>query len=108
MATNTIDLAEQSDSELLAVFVRDRDEVVFREFVRRYGGLVLSVARRVTNSSHDADDVFQATFLKLAMHAPRLSSESLSGWLYRVAYRFAIRGQRFRSSSDTRGGCEGC
>src|SRR5262249_40216680 len=80
-----------ADGELLARFVRLRDEAAFAELVRRHGGLV-GVARRQLGGRDRADDVFQATFLALARRARRLRrSESLVNWLYTVALREASK-----------------
>ena len=59
---------------------------------RRYGPLVFGVCRRVLRDSHAAEDAFQATFLVLMRKAPALvCCQRLGGWLYRVAYRLALR-----------------
>ena len=65
------DGGELADGELLARYARSGDEAAFAALVRRYGGLVLGVARRQLSGSQ-ADDVFQATFLALARAAGRL------------------------------------
>jgi RNA polymerase sigma factor (sigma-70 family) len=83
-----------SDQELLRRFARQHDETAFTTLVRRHGGMVLHVAERVLQNHHDAEDVFQATFLALSRRAgSRTWQHSISNWLYTVAYRLALRVQ---------------
>ena len=54
--------------------------------------MILNVARRVLHNGHDAEDVFQATFLVLLRKAPTLCwQQSVGNWLYEVAYRLALK-----------------
>ena len=54
--------------------------------------MVLAVCRGVLKDVNDAEDAFQATFLVLFRKAGGLrGGGSLGSWLYRVAYRIAIR-----------------
>ena len=46
------------DQELLERFL-DGSESAFEALVRRHGAMVLQVAQRLLNNSHDAEDVFQ-------------------------------------------------
>lgn len=86
------------DEELLAEFVACRSEDAFREILRRYGPLVLSVCRRGTSHSGDAEDAFQATFLVLSQSARKVKNgKSLAAWLYGVAYRVCNRLRRENS-----------
>src|SRR5262245_62150273 len=79
-----------TDGDLLARFVRERDEAAFTELVRRHAGLVLGVARRQLGDRDGAQDVFQTTFLALARQSGRLGRPaSLVNWLYTVALRHA-------------------
>jgi RNA polymerase sigma factor (sigma-70 family) len=78
----------RSDLELLDAFARQGDSAAFDMLVRRHGPAVLSTCRRVLPGA-DADDAFQATFLALARHAPRV--QSVGGWLVAVAHRAAVR-----------------
>jgi RNA polymerase sigma-70 factor (ECF subfamily) len=81
-----------TDGELLDRFRHDQDEAAFELLVWRHGPLVLGVCRRVLRRLHDAEDAFQATFLTLARKAGSISRRgSVGSWLYKVAYRLALR-----------------
>src|SRR4051812_23354837 len=76
-----------NDAQLMAAFLTRRDEAAFSELVRRHGPMVLSACRRVLGCAADAEDAFQATFLVLVRHGPRLKPRvGLANWLYGVAY----------------------
>src|SRR5262245_20360981 len=76
----------RTDAELLARFVHDRDERAFGTLVGRHGGLVWSVCVRRLGNTPDAEDAFQATFLRLAKDAQSLRHRNLlPNWLYRTA-----------------------
>src|SRR5437764_7632300 len=79
------------DDQLLARFVAARDEAAFELLLRRHGGMVLGLCRRVSRNEQDAQDAFQATFLALARKARSISQRAaLASWLYKVAYRAAL------------------
>jgi RNA polymerase sigma factor (sigma-70 family) len=81
-----------ADGELLERFLRKRDEAAFEVLVWRHGPLVLSLCHRLLHNSHDAEDVLQATFLTLVKKAGAIGKrDSLGSWLYKVAYRIALR-----------------
>src|SRR5262245_19095542 len=66
--------------------------------------MMLGVCRRVLDHAQDAEDAFQATFLTLALKAGSIDkSASLGSWLFKVAYRAALRARRRRAA---RGGRE--
>jgi RNA polymerase sigma factor (sigma-70 family) len=87
---------EPSDVELLARFGGANDGEAFALLLRRHGPMVLGVCRR--GAGEWAEDAFQATFLALA-RAPRRVTESLPGWLHRVATRVSQRCSRRRTQS---------
>jgi cobalt-zinc-cadmium efflux system membrane fusion protein len=93
-----------SDAQLLVRFVNCRDEAAFEVLVWRHGGLVFGVGCRLLRQVADAEDVFQATFLTLARKAPSIArSEALSSWLYKVAYRLALRVRTLRAATHPLG-----
>ena len=81
-----------NDRELLLRFIQRRDEPAFEVLVWRHGTMVLNLCRRMLRQEQDAEDAFQATFLALAREAGAIGrSDSLPGWLYRVAFRIALK-----------------
>jgi RNA polymerase sigma factor (sigma-70 family) len=85
-------LADEDDAQLLERFAACREHAAFEELVRRHGRMVLGLCRRLVRNSEDADDAFQATFMTLARRANAIRRrESVGGWLYKVAWRIAIR-----------------
>ncbi len=87
------------DRELLRRFTSGGDEAAFEAVMRRHGPLVLGIGRRLLGNAHDAEEVYQATFLLLARKAGSLPwRESVAGWLCEVARRLALeaRGEVLR------------
>jgi RNA polymerase sigma factor (sigma-70 family) len=81
---------DASDGQLLERFVHQRDEAAFAALVQRHGPLVLGVSGRIVADDHDAEDVFQATFLVLACRAASIHRrQSLASFLYGTALRIA-------------------
>jgi len=82
--------APSGDGALLESFLTDGDESAFEALVSRHGPMVRGVCRRLSASSHDADDAFQATFLVLVRKGGRLRDpDRLGPWLHGVATRVA-------------------
>lgn len=86
-------VGSRTDSQLIEQFVthdREAADLAFTVLVERYGPMVLRTGRSIVGDEHTAEDVFQATFLLLAMKAKRLRvSGSLSPWLHAVVCRIA-------------------
>src|SRR5262249_51849673 len=58
----------------------------------RHGPMVLRTCQRILGHRQDAEDAFQATFLVLCRKAVAISNrEGAGAWIYRVAYRVALR-----------------
>src|SRR5580698_4156087 len=81
-----------TDVELLEKFVATADATSFEVLVWRHGAMVLGLCKRVLRDSHEAEDAFQATFLVFARKAASIGrSEAIGCWLFKVAYRVALR-----------------
>jgi RNA polymerase sigma factor (sigma-70 family) len=75
-----------SDRDLLARYVRNRDEEAFEALVHRYGNGVWATCVRL--AGRDAEDAFQAVFLTLSRKAGTVTG-SLPAWLHAVTRRVA-------------------
>jgi RNA polymerase sigma factor (sigma-70 family) len=85
-------LGAPTDAELLDRFVSGQEEDAFTILVRRHGPMVLGVCLRVLHHKQDAEDAFQATFLTLVRKGHGIRERgALASWLYRVAFRAALR-----------------
>jgi RNA polymerase sigma factor (sigma-70 family) len=81
-----------TDRQLLERFIAERDEAAFEALVWRHGPTVLGVCRRMLRQDQDAEDAFQAAFLLLVRKARTIGNgQAVASWLYRVAYRVALR-----------------
>jgi cobalt-zinc-cadmium efflux system membrane fusion protein len=88
------EVSRLGDEQLLERFVGGRDEAAFEVLVCRHGPLVLGLCQRLLRDEQEAEDAFQATFLALACKAGSIARrEALGSWLYKVAYRTALRGR---------------
>jgi RNA polymerase sigma factor (sigma-70 family) len=65
--------------------------------------MVWGVCRRLLPRHHDAEDAFQATFLVLFRKATSVvPREKVAAWLYKVAYRVALRARAAAARRDAR------
>ena len=88
-------LSHLTDRELLQRFTKQREEAAFLALLKRHGTVIQRICRRTLPNAHDADDVFQATFLVLLKKASTLRwRDSIAGWLHEVAYRLAANKKR--------------
>src|SRR5262249_52032068 len=84
-----------TDGQLLERYAQAGDEAAFETLLWRHGPMVLGVCRRVLGDRHEAEDAFQATFLVLHRKAKSFGAhDPVGNWLYKVAYRIALRAKR--------------
>lgn len=68
-----------SDGQLLERFVAARDDTAdaaFESLVLRHGPMVLDVCLKILGDTHDAQDAFQATFLKTLLKSETVMTPS--------------------------------
>ena len=84
-----------SVDELVVARARRGDHVALEQLFRTFESPVYNLARRLTRTPHDAEDVLQETFLEVVRSIGRFRGEgSLAGWVRRVAASKAL--QRLR------------
>ena len=80
-----------SEAELLKAFREKGSEEAFGELVRRYAGLVYSVAKRRLANVTLAEDITQMVFIRLAKAPPALKTpDELAAWLHRITVNVTI------------------
>lgn len=91
-----------SPESAVDLYARSGDPNAFRTLVESYQNLVYSVCRRILPHS-DVDDAVQEVFVKLTLHAPRISSD-LGAWLHACAVntcRDMLRRNQSRRKRET-------
>jgi len=79
------------------------DKAAFREIYQRASGYVYTLAYRVVNKKHDAEEVTQDVFLKLHQGLGSFKFEaSFKTWLYRITVNTALNHAKKRSRVTTR------
>lgn len=87
----------RQDESVLIQRLRAGDEAAFEEVVRRYGGRLLAVARRILQSEDDAQDALQDGFWSAFRALPQFKETArLSTWLHRIVVNAALMKQRSR------------
>jgi DNA-directed RNA polymerase specialized sigma24 family protein len=85
-------IGEMTDGQLLERFAQGGEaaELAFAALIERHGPVVLHTCRSILRNEHEAEDLFQATFLSRVRKARSLwVRDSLGPWLHQVAYRAA-------------------
>jgi RNA polymerase sigma factor (sigma-70 family) len=89
------------DAVLLKRFLTANDREAFELLIARHGPMVLGTARRLVDTTHDAEDVFQAVFLSLARLAKSIrQGRALPAWLHTATCRIAAKVRKNRVSGS--------
>lgn len=95
---NLIGLGINTDSELVQL-TREGNSGAFDQLVLRYQDKIFRLARRLTDTEEDAEDVAQEAFIKAFKSISSFKGESrFSTWLYRITVNLALMKQRARKS----------
>jgi RNA polymerase sigma factor (sigma-70 family) len=98
------ELGTLPDAQLLGRYLARREEAAFEAILRRHGGMVFGVCRRILGDAHDAEDAFQAAFLVFVRKAGAIVPRAgLGGWLHGVARRTAMKARTTRARWEARG-----
>ena len=90
---------EESD---LVAKAREGDTAAFTELVRRYDRKIFRLAKHITQSDEDAEDVLQETFLKSYSHLDNFQGQSkFYTWLVRIAVNESLMKLRKRKTDRT-------
>jgi RNA polymerase sigma-70 factor (ECF subfamily) len=83
-----------SDEDLM-LRIAAGDEPAFQVLARRYAPLALRLARRVTGSGADAEEIAQEALLRVWINAPRWRPlASFRTWFYRIVLNLCLNRRR--------------
>lgn len=86
---------EPSDESLMLRFCTHHDEAAFETLVHRYERELFGFLRRYLHDAELAEDVFQATFLRVYLKGESFEAgRQFRPWLYAIATHQAIDAQR--------------
>src|SRR5438046_1233923 len=83
------ELPAMSDRDLVSNFLAARSEEAFTQIVQRHTDMVFGVCLRVLGDAGRAEDATQATFMVLFRKIESVRTDTISGWLVRVAVQVA-------------------
>ena len=97
-----MDAISKADDTPLVKQAQAGDLAAFEELVRRLEQTVYSLARRMLQNEHDAEDVTQQSFLSALEHLASFRHEaSFRTWLLRIAAHASLKVLRKRRGLDT-------
>jgi len=90
------------DESALVAKARQGDADAFNQLVTRYERKIFRLARHITQSDEDAEDVLQETFLKAFEHLPDFQGQSkFYTWIVRIAVNEALMKLRKRKTDKS-------
>ncbi|HSM76827.1 MAG TPA: sigma-70 family RNA polymerase sigma factor, partial [Bryobacteraceae bacterium] len=90
------------DESALVAKAREGDAEAFNGLVNQYERKIFRLAKHITQSDEDAEDVLQEAFLKAYEHLPDFQGQSkFYTWIVRIAVNEALMKLRKRKSDRT-------
>ncbi len=90
------------DESVLVARARQGDAEAFNELVTHYERKIFRLAKHITQSDEDAEDVLQEAFLKAYEHLPDFQGQSkFYTWVVRIAVNESLMKLRKRKSDRT-------
>lgn len=88
-----------SEESVLLAGLRSGNQDAYSHLVKRHGGRLLEVSRRLLRSEEDARDALQDAFLQAFRALPRFEGQSSLGtWLHRIAVNACLMRLRTRKA----------
>lgn len=82
---------EYTDSELIALYLRDQNTVYFTQLYRRYAGKVFAKCISMLGDEGQARDATQDIFIKVLLNLSKFTEQSsFSTWIYSITYNYCI------------------
>jgi RNA polymerase sigma-70 factor, ECF subfamily len=101
LVTSSLNLTVADEGELVSR-AQSGDNEAFAELVGRYQNKIYRLARNITQSNEDAEDVLQETFLKAYSHLDGFQRNSkFYTWIVRIAVNESLMKLRKRKSDRT-------
>lgn len=86
----TMNIKSLSDEELV-IRVREEDQNLYEEVMKRYQSKLFRYARSIVGSDDDASDVVQEAFIKAFVKLNSFNAKrKFSSWMYRIVHNEAI------------------
>lgn len=80
-----------SDSQLIALYLRDQDARYFSQLYRRYAGKVFAKCISMLADRAMARDATQDVFIKILLNLSKFTEQSsFSTWVYSITYNYCI------------------
>ena len=91
-------MAYEDDSYYIDRITKFQDQVAFAHLIRKHQTMVFNIAKKITRSSEDAEEVAQDTFIKMYKSINDFRGDSkFTTWLYRIAWNIAASKIRKKS-----------
>lgn len=82
---------EYTDTELIALYLREQNSVYFTQLYRRYAGKVFAKCISMLSDEGLARDATQEIFIKILLNLSKFTEQSsFSTWVYSITYNYCI------------------